>query len=120
MAMCRETGCTNKAQTRAMCRKHYDEQRAFERAYALRTRQREAAEVRPAVESTLGRSPRRPKSLAVAYVLWLLLGLLGGHRFYLGNPLVGIAMLLTLGGLGVWWVIDAFLIPRAVRARSTP
>lgn len=29
-------------------------------------------------------------------------------------------MLLTLGGLGVWWVIDAFLIPRAVRARSTP
>jgi TM2 domain-containing membrane protein YozV len=33
----------------------------------------------------------------------------GAHRIYLGKIGSGIAMLLTLGGLGIWWLIDFFI-----------
>lgn len=51
----------------------------------------------------------RQKSAATVWILWILLGWAGGHRFYLGRIGTGIAMLLTLGGIGFWWIIDAFL-----------
>lgn len=54
------------------------------------------------------------KSKGVAYLLWLFLGLIGGHRFYLGHVGIGIAQLLTAGGLGIWWIIDAFNLSRYV------
>jgi TM2 domain-containing membrane protein YozV len=54
------------------------------------------------------------KKTWVAYLLWFFLGLLGVHRFYLGHIGVGIAQLLTVGGGGLWWIIDAFLIPSRV------
>jgi TM2 domain-containing membrane protein YozV len=50
------------------------------------------------------------KSSGVAYLLWFALGVVGAHRFYLGNKGMGIAMILTLGGLGVWTLIDVFFI----------
>jgi TM2 domain-containing membrane protein YozV len=47
-----------------------------------------------------------PKSrLAVALFAWFLGGF-GAHRFYLGKIGTAIAMLLTLGGLGIWALID--------------
>ena len=47
-----------------------------------------------------------PKSrLAVTLFAWFL-GVFGAHRFYLGKIGTAIAMLLTLGGLGVWALID--------------
>jgi len=47
-----------------------------------------------------------PKSrLAVTLLAWFL-GEFGAHRFYLGKIGTGIAMLLTLGGLGIWALID--------------
>jgi cytoskeletal protein RodZ len=42
--------------------------------------------------------------------LSLLLGLLGVDRFYLGKVGTGLAKLFTLGGLGVWYLIDLILI----------
>ena len=33
------------------------------------------------------------KSLLVAYLLWIFLGYVGAHRFYLGRPLSGFIML---------------------------
>ncbi len=56
------------------------------------------------------------KKPAVAYALWCVVGLLGGHRFYLGDTGRSVAMLFTLGGLGVWTLVDVFFIARRVRA----
>ncbi|MGE8143080.1 TM2 domain-containing protein [Novosphingobium sp. NPDC080210] len=55
------------------------------------------------------------QSIGAAYFLWFFLGLIGAHRFYLRRPGSGIAMLLTIGGFGIWWLIDIFLIPGMVR-----
>ena len=46
------------------------------------------------------------KSRLVVTLLAWFFGSLGVHRFYLGKIGSGIAMLLTLGGLGIWALID--------------
>ena len=53
-------------------------------------------------------------SLAVGYVLWIF-GFLGAHRFYFGKPISGTLYLLTLGLLGIGWILDLFLMPRLER-----
>jgi TM2 domain-containing membrane protein YozV len=50
------------------------------------------------------------RSYPVTYLCGWFLGILGVHRFYLGRWQTGLAMLLTLGGLGIWWIVDMFLI----------
>jgi len=50
-------------------------------------------------------------SKVVGYLLWFFLGLVGAHRFYYGKPISGIVWFLTLGLLGIGWIVDAFLIP---------
>lgn len=57
------------------------------------------------------RTPR--KSQCYAYLLSLFLGFLGADQFYLGFHTWGIMKLLTLGGLGVWWLIDVVRIGSA-------
>ena len=55
------------------------------------------------------------KRMLTAYLLWLLAGYLGGHRFYLDREGSAVAQFLTGGGLMVWWAVDVFLIPSMVR-----
>lgn len=74
------------------------------------------------------------KSTLVAYLLWLFLGTLGIHHFYMGNTLLGIVYiilgiigwgmtlsgLLPLGGaafalLGIGLLLDLFRIPSCLR-----
>ena len=73
------------------------------------------------------------RSLKIAYLLWFVLGLAGGHRFYLRRPLTGaIQALLFLGCVGavlaqyypafaglalswLWMLADGFLIRRLHR-----
>jgi predicted Zn finger-like uncharacterized protein len=50
------------------------------------------------------------RSKAIAGLLGIFLGPLGTHRFYLGYWGVGLALLFTLGGCGVWSLIDAALV----------
>jgi TM2 domain-containing membrane protein YozV len=50
------------------------------------------------------------KSQIVALVLALAIGWAGIHRFYLGYTGIGIAQLVTLGGCGIWAIIDIIRI----------
>ncbi len=50
------------------------------------------------------------KSVVVALILCFFLGGFGIHRFYVGKVGTGILQLLTLGGLGIWALIDLILI----------
>ena len=53
-----------------------------------------------------------------ALILSLLFGVLGIDRFYIGNIGLGVAKLLTLGGLFIWAIIDWFIIRSATRAQN--
>jgi TM2 domain-containing membrane protein YozV len=75
------------------------------------------------------------KSAVVAYLLWFFLGSLGGHRFYVGKTgsAIGMIALLVVGSvlaavgiggvllmiLGIWIIVDAFLIPKWIRVKNT-
>ena len=82
--------------------------------------------------------PRPPKNAVLAYVLWFFFGALGAHRYYVGLVKSGLLFLLgTLVAVGlsavntpatwiiggiiwfvvfVFWVIDAFKLPKLVAA----
>lgn len=71
------------------------------------------------------------KSTGISYLLWFFLGGFGVHRFYLARTGSAIAMLVIyvlswilvfaavgaigLAIIGVWWIVDAFLIPGLAR-----
>lgn len=50
------------------------------------------------------------KSFLVTWLLSLFLGLLGVDRFYLGKIATGLAKLFTLGGFGIWALIDLIMV----------
>jgi len=50
------------------------------------------------------------KSFIATWLLSLLLGVLGVDRFYLGKIGTGILKLVTIGGLGIWALIDLILV----------
>ena len=54
-------------------------------------------------------SEQRNKWLICLLLCWFL-GIIGAHRFYTGHTATGIAQLLTLGGCGIWALIDFIML----------
>ena len=50
------------------------------------------------------------KSWLAALLLCFFLGGLGVHRFYVGKIGTGILQIVTIGGLGIWVLIDFIMI----------
>lgn len=61
---------------------------------------------------------KKKKSKGIMYALWFFTGGVGGHRYYLGDILYAIGMTVTLGGLGVWALIDVFLIGKRLEKKT--
>jgi TM2 domain-containing membrane protein YozV len=65
------------------------------------------------------------KDICAAYVLWFFLGYFGAHNFYLGRTGIAVVQLvltITIVGLLItifWHLVDACLIPGAVRRENT-
>ena len=53
---------------------------------------------------------KNKKTRITAFFLCLFFGLLGIHRFYLRKNKTAFLMLISLGGLGIWYIVDLFLI----------
>lgn len=75
-------------------------------------------------------APQSAKSLGVAILLWWVLGLFGGHRFYLERPHAKTMLILGISGIvlslvaigvlalavvGVWWFIDVFSLSKWIK-----
>ena len=58
------------------------------------------------------------KDPTIALIISLLGGSLGIDRFFIGDTGLGIGKLLTCGGLGIWAIIDWFLIMGATREKN--
>jgi TM2 domain-containing membrane protein YozV len=50
------------------------------------------------------------KDRQMTLLLCLFLGVVGVHRFYTGHTAIGLVQLLTLGGCGIWTLIDLMRI----------
>jgi hypothetical protein len=58
------------------------------------------------------------KSLLLAYFLWLVGGLLGLHKFYLGRPVLGLLYFFTGGLFFIGWMVDFFTLPHQVQVAN--
>ncbi len=52
----------------------------------------------------------REVNWVVALIMSVVFGQLGVDRFIMGHIFLGILKLVTLGGLGIWWLVDIILI----------
>ena len=50
------------------------------------------------------------RRLVPAFLLNTLLGVFGVHRFYVGKIGTGLLQLFTLGGLGIWALVDHLVL----------
>jgi len=61
-------------------------------------------------QPAIARGSTSERRILPALLLCFFLGVFGAHRFYAGKIGTGILELLTVGGLGIWWLVDLILI----------
>jgi TM2 domain-containing membrane protein YozV len=61
-------------------------------------------------EETVSTSVSSDKKILPAFLLCFFLGMFGAHRFFVGKIGTGVLQLLTLGGFGIWALIDFIMI----------
>ena len=69
----------------------------------------------PYVQNQYGAPPvavygSQQKDWTTTLLLCIFVGWLGVHRFYTGHIVIGVIQLLTVGGCGIWTLIDLILI----------
>jgi TM2 domain-containing membrane protein YozV len=58
----------------------------------------------------------RERNIGIAYLLWLLLGILGAHKLYLRRPWMALLYLCTAGLFLIGWIVDLFTMGEQVDA----
>ena len=58
------------------------------------------------------------KDPTTALIISVVVGHLGIDRFYKGDTGLGVAKLLTCGGVGIWTIVDWFLIMGVTREKN--
>jgi TM2 domain-containing membrane protein YozV len=88
--------------------------RDFRDANGRRIMRRDAEDNRSYSATQMASRRRDPavskSSRGIALLLAIVLGIFGAHRFYVGRVGTGLVMLVTLGGLGIWWLVDIVMV----------
>jgi TM2 domain-containing membrane protein YozV len=58
------------------------------------------------------------KDTQTSLLISIFLGTYGIDRFYIGDTGIGVGKLLTCGGLGIWTIVDWFMIQKATRQKN--
>jgi len=61
-------------------------------------------------EVVKSKSNKRKVNWVVTLIMSIFFGWIGVDRFIMGHVGLGILKLITLGGCGIWWLIDIILI----------
>jgi TolB-like protein/TM2 domain-containing membrane protein YozV len=85
-------------------------------AAEIQTPEATSVEITPSIDigfsepSNTAMTTVSPKSQFIAFLLCLLAGIFGAHRYYVGRPFTGILYTLTLGLFTIGWLLDLILI----------
>ena len=58
------------------------------------------------------------KNSTTVLLLSIFTGYLGIDRIYVGDVGLGVLKMLTCGGIGIWWLIDLFLITDVTKRKN--